>query len=127
MAGKGAGPAGRSLTGVDVGGSGEFLEGVPRLLRVDRRDIAFVRWDGELFAFRNVCPHQSSPLCGVIAARVISKLPGRVTSQRSFPVIHCTRHRWEFDLRTGVALADPLLRVKTYEVVESDGRVLLGT
>jgi nitrite reductase/ring-hydroxylating ferredoxin subunit len=38
-------------------------------------------------------------------------------------VVACPWHGWEFDLRSGVCLADPGRRVACYETVVQDGQV----
>ena len=113
-----------SLT--DVGAAEDFLDGTPRVVTAANREIAVVRWDGELFALRNVCPHQNGPLCGGVVPRLDSAGAGDVVSLRASPIIYCAWHHWEFDVRTGRALDDPKLRVKTYEVTERDGRVYVS-
>jgi nitrite reductase/ring-hydroxylating ferredoxin subunit len=101
-------------------------DGAFRVVNVDGREIAVVRWQGELYAFRNICPHQGAPLCGDVAPRLESSKPGTVSSDRSVPpIVQCTRHRWEFDVSTGKALYDPKMRVKTYDVRVEDGRVFV--
>jgi nitrite reductase/ring-hydroxylating ferredoxin subunit len=109
----------------DVGDVRDFAEKSCRVVRVGGRDIAVIRWNGELFAFKNVCAHQGAPLCGDLATRLDSDRPGNVRSVRSAPVVQCTRHRWEFDVRTGEALYDPKIRVRTYKIREAGDRVLL--
>ncbi|HEY1529298.1 MAG TPA: Rieske (2Fe-2S) protein [Galbitalea sp.] len=110
----------------DVGAAGDFAHGAPRVVTAAGREIAVVRWDEELFALRNVCPHQSGPLCGGVVPRLDSPRGGDVVSLRTSPIIYCAWHHWEFDLRTGKALDDPKLRVKTYEILERDGRVYVN-
>jgi nitrite reductase/ring-hydroxylating ferredoxin subunit len=110
---------------VDVGSTSDFVDGQIRVVEVDGREIAVIRWQGKLHALRNVCPHQSAALCGIVTHRVVAKGPGRVAAEWSQPVIQCTRHRWEFDLASGRALCDPALRVKKYEVRARGGRVFV--
>ena len=40
-------------------------------------------------------------------------------------IARCPWHQWEFDITTGVNLADPQKRVRTYEVDVTDGQVYL--
>jgi nitrite reductase/ring-hydroxylating ferredoxin subunit len=110
----------------DVGPAEGLMEdGSWRVAVIGGREVAIIRWRGELFAFRNICPHQGAPLCGDLAPRLESAGPGSVNSIRSVPIVQCTRHRWEFDVRTGKALYDPKLRVKTYPVREENSRVFI--
>jgi nitrite reductase/ring-hydroxylating ferredoxin subunit len=43
------------------------------------------------------------------------------------PVIACPWHGWEFDVKTGHAIWDPSLRIRTFPVTISGGRVLIET
>jgi nitrite reductase/ring-hydroxylating ferredoxin subunit len=110
----------------DVGPSEDLAaDGSFRVVKIGGRDIAVVRWDGRLYAFKNICPHQGAPLCGDLGPQLHSDRPGSVRSVRSAPVVQCGWHRWEFDLQTGRALYDDKMRVKTYDVREEGGRVFI--
>jgi nitrite reductase (NADH) small subunit len=95
------------------------------IARLDGREIGVVRdpASGELWALRNRCPHHGGPLClGSIKTREGGGLPGRyeLSSRR---VLRCPWHGWEFDPQDGRCLDDPAMRVATYPVRVSDGRV----
>jgi len=112
----------------DVGASADFEHRRARIVRVAGREIGIVRFEDELYAVRNVCPHAHAPLCrGVVHSHLVAGEPGRVDVAGGVPIVSCPWHGWEFDLRTGRALVDPVLRVRTYDVVERDGRVLVET
>ena len=54
--------------------------------------------------------------------------PGRATQQeqqRAGEILKCAWHNWEFDLKTGRALYDPAMRVKTYRVTVEQEHVVL--
>lgn len=82
--------------------------------------------NGAFYALRNLCPHKGGPLCqGRLRPHVISHGTYNVEYERDNEILKCSWHQWEFDLKTGVALYDPRLRVKTYPVtVEGDEIVL---
>jgi nitrite reductase/ring-hydroxylating ferredoxin subunit len=52
-------------------------------------------------------------------------MPGQLRHVRAGQVARCPWHQWEFDITTGVNLADPRKRVRTYEVDVADGQVYL--
>ena len=52
-------------------------------------------------------------------------MPGQLRRVREGRVARCPWHQWEFDITTGVNLADPEKRVRTYEVDVTDGQVYL--
>lgn len=94
------------------------------------RSIGVIQVDGRLFALRNSCPHQQGPLCdGAIfpAHLAVADAEGAVTEylDHAQPVICCPWHGWEFDLRSGICLADPSRRVAMYPVtIDGDDIVL---
>ena len=51
--------------------------------------------------------------------------PGRVRYVREGRIVRCPWHNWEFDITTGVNLADAQKRIRTYEVDVTDGQVYL--
>ena len=75
---------------------------------VGERTICVANVNGEYCAMDNVCPHEGGPL-GM----------GYVDGSK----VVCPWHGWEFDLKTGEALFDPKLRVKTYEVSTRNGEI----
>ena len=93
--------------------------------RLDGREIGVVRdpASGQLWALRNRCPHHGGPLClGTVKAREAGSLPGRyeLSARR---VLRCPWHGWEFDPLDGRCLDDPAMRVATYPVRVTAGRV----
>jgi nitrite reductase (NADH) small subunit len=106
----------------EVGSLREFEEGVFRVLTVAGREVGVLRWKGELYAVRNVCPHFGAPICrGVVRDHLVAgNVPGSLELQPDKPVLICPWHRWEFDMQTGRSVFMPDYAVKTYQVVVSD-------
>ena len=46
-------------------------------------------------------------------------------NQRESEILKCPWHQWEFDIKTGQALYDEKLRVKTYRVAQEGDEVVL--
>ena len=111
---------------IDAGGVDDFREGKPRLVSQGKRVVGVIRWGDEFFALRNVCPHQSGPLCqGVVEQKIVSTgTVGGMAVKKGQAVVICPWHGWEFGLQTGRALTSDL-RVATYAVQVEDGRVLV--
>jgi nitrite reductase (NADH) small subunit len=112
---------------VDVGSVDEFAEGGIRVVKANGREVGVVRWGGEFFALRNVCPHQGAPVCaGTVHAglEATSRL-GDLVVRPSAPVLACAWHGWEFDLRAGRSITNPAYSVRTYDVKVDRGRVLV--
>ncbi|MDO8208890.1 nitrite reductase (NAD(P)H) small subunit [Conexibacter sp. CPCC 206217] len=112
---------------VDVCALDELEEGVPAVKRAGNRELVLARWRGEVFALRNVCPHQSqSFMCGNVHPRLRgSSAPGGLIADAADPVLACPWHTWEFRLQDGRCTTDPQLRVATYPVGVENGRVLV--
>lgn len=112
----------------DVGGTEDFAEGCSRAVTVGGRRVVVVRWDGELFAIPQVCPHQLQSFeGGIVRLRTQDNLaPGHVEFDYHGPVLSCPAHGWEFELRTGRCRVDPRLRVRSYPVRLVNERVLIA-
>lgn len=81
------------------------------LVHVDGEDIALFKRDGVVYALSNVCSHQH-----------FSKLhDGEIEGLR----VTCPMHGWTYDLTSGKAINGGG-RVRTYDVLVSDGDVFLG-
>ncbi|MEO5953996.1 MAG: Rieske (2Fe-2S) protein [Chloroflexia bacterium] len=113
---------------LDVGAPEEFVEGKIRLVSAAGKEIGLVKWQGRFYAMHNVCPHQGGPACGSVLPYLRVGREGKVGSLSAkfdSPIILCGWHAWEFDARTGQALCDPKMRVKTYPVKVAKGRVVV--
>ena len=81
---------------------------------------------GTFYALRNLCPHKGGPLCqGRLRPHVISDETYHVDFEREGEIIKCSWHQWEFDIKTGTALYDSGMRVKTYPVTVDGDAVIL--
>ncbi len=113
---------------IDVGAVASFAEGQVSIVTAGRIEIGVARWCDEIYAIGTICSHQGGPLCrGVLAARLAAPRPGDMVADDAAPVIACPWHGWEFDLRSGEAICDPAVRIRTFPVRIADGRVLVDT
>lgn len=105
----------------------ELPPGSVREVTLGGRSIGVLNVDGELYAIRNVCPHQRAPLCrGTVAGTMLASRPQEWVYGMDRQVLRCPWHGWEFDLASGRSLFDPeRVRVKTYDVEVVDGEVML--
>lgn len=110
-----------------VGEETEFPEGRAVPVEVAGRSLVVVRWRGEIFAVRNVCPHQSQPFTPsrVRGAICSADAVGEIGFGADDPVIVCPWHTWEFRLRDGHCARDATKRIKTYPTQVLDGNVLV--
>ncbi len=112
---------------IDVGAVDEFAEGGIRVVKANGREVGVIRWGGEFFALRNVCPHQGAPVCAgtVHAGLGPASRWGDLVADLSAPVLACSWHGWEFDLRTGCSITSPSYSLRTYDIKVDGGRVLV--
>lgn len=106
--------------------AGEIPPGGRKIVTVNGREIGVFNLDGGYYALRNICPHKAGPLCrGRLRPLVLPNGLTGMTYTREGEILKCPWHQWEFDIKTGQALYDPKLRVRTYRVeVEKENIVL---
>lgn len=100
-----------------------------RLVYNGRRHVLLCRSvDGSYYAIGNTCPHQGASLCdGTLKGTAIANGIGRYQYGLDGHVARCPWHGWEFDVRTGHALAaDSSARVASYDVILVDGEVYVA-
>jgi nitrite reductase/ring-hydroxylating ferredoxin subunit len=113
---------------IDVAAVGDLREGYPLPVRAGSRELVLMLWRGEVFALRNVCPHQTQSFAGgyVHGNVVCDGGVGTVTVRGDEPVIECPVHAWNFRLHDGRCVSDPAVRVKTYATEIRGDRVLVA-
>lgn len=111
----------------DVGGDEEFEEGIARVVVVEGRQVGVIRWRDEVYALRNICPHEYAPVCNGHAMPLITgDHTGEIDFDEDRLVVVCPWHGWEFEARTGLAAwGRSTYRLKTYPAKIEDGRVLV--
>jgi nitrite reductase/ring-hydroxylating ferredoxin subunit len=98
---------------VAVGRLSDFPEGAAVPRTIGARQIVIYRQGGELFALKDLCPHQGDAL---------HRLPPKEGAAV------CIGHGWRFDLRTGRCLQGDLeARVAVYPVRVEGEAVLVRT
>lgn len=96
---------------MDVCAVDEIEDGAYKLTRYAGTPVAVFRNAGKVFAIDNRCPHMGFPLC-----------KGQVHEG----IVVCPWHHWKFDLATGGCFTVSEYDVTSYNVVERDGRLLIG-
>ena len=88
-----------------------------RIVSVKGREIGVFNVNGIYYALRNLCPHQSAPLClGELTGLAVSDEPGEIEWTREGEILRCPWHGWEFDILNGRTIFESRARVKTYDV-----------
>ncbi len=88
----------------------ELENGQAKIVRLDGRNIALFKVNDEYYAVANTCLHRGGPLGE-------GELDGHQVT--------CPWHGWKFDVRDGSFTVIPTLKVKTYQVKEEDGMILV--
>lgn len=106
----------------------DIKPGERRVVAVDGREIGIFNLDGVFYALLNYCPHRAGPLChGRVRPLVTAESVNQVAYGREGEILKCPWHQWEFDIKTGQALFDARLRVKSYNVGVEAGDVVIYT
>ena len=98
--------------------------GSPVIAKVRSFCVGIFKVGDALYALLNVCPHRGAPLCEGIQCGTTAPVEGaEFIYHRDNEIIRCAWHGWEFDIRTGAALAAPGVRARTFPVTVEDGLV----
>jgi nitrite reductase (NADH) small subunit len=93
-----------------------------KLVHVGKIEIGLFNVDGEIHAYRNICPHAGAPVCvGKIGGTTLPSKVYEYAFGREGCILRCPWHGWEFDLKTGEHLVDPSMRLKKFPVESATG------
>jgi nitrite reductase (NADH) small subunit len=105
----------------------DFPPGTRMRVEVGRRAVAVFNIDGRYWAIEDRCPHQFAPLSrGRLQGTVVcgEDTGWELEWAHEGEVVVCPGHGMEFDVTTGRSFGFDL-RMRTYEVVVTDGEVRL--
>jgi len=109
-----------------VATTAELPNGGRIVVTVNGHEIGVFHVGDGYYALFNRCPHRAGPLCkGRLRPLVISTEGTQLGYERESEILKCPWHQWEFDIKTGQALYDEKLRVRTYRVVQEREEVVL--
>ena len=95
---------------VRVAKASDLPPGSAKVVVVLGHPVAVFNVEGAFYAVSNVCLHRGGPI-------------GEGTLDG--PVVTCPLHGWEYDVRTGKNLANPMARLTTYAVRVEGGDVVV--
>src|SRR5438445_177832 len=99
------------VTFVRVASARDLPPGEGRVVVVQGHPVALFNVEGRFFAVSNVCLHRGGPIGeGMLDDAVVT----------------CPNHGWEYDVRTGANVANPMARLRTFEVRVDGDDVLVG-
>lgn len=110
-----------------MGHIGDFPARAVTVVDVGGRELGIVRWNEQLYAVLNRCPHAQAPVCkGVLGPKLISGAVGEMVCDDSSAVLVCPWHRYEFDLGSGAARQHRhRYRLKQFAIRVENDRVLV--
>jgi nitrite reductase/ring-hydroxylating ferredoxin subunit len=114
----------KHMPDVFVAKASQFPDGDRRIVNHGDTEIGVFHWQGQFFAYENLCLHQGGPACeGVMMHKVEDVLaPDKTWHGQTFSKdeIHfvCPWHGYEYDLKTGECAADRKLKLKSFNVVK---------
>lgn len=107
----------------------ELADGERKLISINGVEIGVFRVNGELYGWRNECPHAGGPVCqGVTIKGVEERLDKNLCSRgihyidESLHVV-CPWHGFEFDLCTGRHAGTNKVRLKSHAVRVRNGDI----
>jgi nitrite reductase/ring-hydroxylating ferredoxin subunit len=89
------------------------------------REVAIVKWNGEIYAVAARCPHMNALLSAGMVGPLLAGgcKVGDISVDSEVPLLACPWHGWQFDLRTGILRWDSTCRIRTYGTACEDQRV----
>ena len=102
----------------------DVVPGSPVIAKVRNLSVGVFRVGDSFYALLNLCPHRGAPLCeGVQCGTTAPVDRAEFVYHRDNEIIRCAWHGWEFDIKTGAALAASGVRARTFPVTVENGLV----
>jgi len=107
----------------------ELKPGEMRSARFGPMPIVVIRSDdGSLYGLLDKCLHQGGQLSrGKLLRAMNGATLGDYHEEDDRVIVKCPWHGYEYDIRTGCTLFDQERRVRTFNVREEDGQVVVET
>ncbi|MBU8879807.1 Rieske (2Fe-2S) protein [Bacillus sp. FJAT-29790] len=116
----------KTLNEITVCSADELTNGKRKVIQFNNTSVVVVNSDNNLYAFRNYCPHQGAPLeFGSISGAMESSEPHKYKYGCHNQVVRCPLHGWAFDMKDGHSLFNSKVKIKTFEVKEREGIIIL--
>ena len=103
---------------------GEIPDGERRIVSSGAHEIGVFHWQGQFYAYANMCLHQGGPACeGLTIAKVEERIMPDKTSRGLYfseEELHfvCPWHGYEYDMKTGECVSDRKLKLRKFQVVQ---------
>jgi nitrite reductase/ring-hydroxylating ferredoxin subunit len=110
----------------------DFPDGDRKIVQHGSHDIGVFHWEGQFYAYSNLCLHQGGPACeGLLMHQVEDVIGpdktwiGQKFSDKQINFV-CPWHGYEYDLKTGECVPDRKLRLKKYNVVRKGDEIFVS-
>jgi nitrite reductase/ring-hydroxylating ferredoxin subunit len=110
----------------------DFPDGDRKIVQHGTHDIGVFHWEGQFYAYSNLCLHQGGPACeGLLMHQVEDVIGpdktwvGQKFSDQQINFV-CPWHGYEYDLKTGECVPDRRLRLKKYNVVRKGDEIFVS-
>ena len=117
------------MTELFVAKLGDFKDGDRRIVQSPKGEIGVFHHGGVFYAYANQCVHSGGPACeGITIPKVVDIIAedktyhGQTFDESTMHFV-CPWHGYEYDLKTGVCVGDPRLKLRRYDVVQRDDTV----
>jgi nitrite reductase/ring-hydroxylating ferredoxin subunit len=122
----------QAMAEVFVAKVADFPDGDRKIVQHGTHDIGVFHWEGQFYAYSNLCLHQGGPACeGLLMHQVEDVIGpdktwvGQKFSDQQINFV-CPWHGYEYDLKTGECVPDRKLRLKKYNVVRKGDEVFVS-
>lgn len=91
---------------ITVAKTSEINEGEGKVVSINNKEIALFNVESQFYAIDNACCHHGGPLGeGMLDGNIVT----------------CPWHHWMYNIKTGINIVNPQVKVDTYEVkIEED-------
>ena len=110
----------------------DFPDGDRKIVQHGTHDIGVFHWEGQFYAYANLCLHQGGPACEGLRMPQVKELVdengvfhGKTFDETDMHIV-CPWHGYEFHLSDGYHVADRRLRLQKFDVIERDGEVYVA-
>lgn len=109
----------------------DLTERKPYIVTINDTDIGVIFVDNEIHAYENFCPHEGGPVClGDIFGRIKVQLGENKEVIKEYvddsePSLVCPWHGYEYDVKTGVCVADNKISLRKFPTQVEDGKVYI--
>lgn len=108
--------------GILVGKTADFKDGDRKIIPNGTSEIGVYFVKGEWYAYQNLCPHQGGPACEGLMMAKVEEVIAEDKTYKGMRFNHdemhivCPWHGWEYDLASGVMVADRTFKLRKYDV-----------